>query len=60
MALILFFVFEISALLWFQQISDLQEKYDSELQHSADLSKKLEATEVNFISLASHGHFMIL
>uniref|UniRef100_A0A453RRV7 Kinesin-like protein n=1 Tax=Aegilops tauschii subsp. strangulata TaxID=200361 RepID=A0A453RRV7_AEGTS len=28
-----------------KQITDLQEKYDSELQHSADLSKKLEATE---------------
>uniref|UniRef100_A0A0E0QMC2 Kinesin-like protein n=1 Tax=Oryza rufipogon TaxID=4529 RepID=A0A0E0QMC2_ORYRU len=28
-----------------KQINDLQEKYDSELQHSADLSKKLEATE---------------
>ncbi|CAM0911628.1 unnamed protein product [Alopecurus aequalis] len=28
-----------------KQISDLQEKYDSELQHSADLRKKLEATE---------------
>ncbi|ONM04052.1 kinesin-related protein4 [Zea mays] len=26
-------------------ISDLQEKYDSELRHSADLSKKLEVTE---------------
>ncbi|PVH37399.1 hypothetical protein PAHAL_6G302400 [Panicum hallii] len=26
-------------------ISDLQQKYDSELQHSADLSKKLEVTE---------------
>ncbi|KAG2580692.1 kinesin-like protein KIN-5C [Panicum virgatum] len=26
-------------------ISDLQQKYDSELQHSADLSKKLEMTE---------------
>ncbi|CAD6245627.1 unnamed protein product [Miscanthus lutarioriparius] len=26
-------------------ISDLQKKYDSELQHSADLSKKLEVTE---------------
>uniref|UniRef100_A0A453RRZ1 Kinesin-like protein n=1 Tax=Aegilops tauschii subsp. strangulata TaxID=200361 RepID=A0A453RRZ1_AEGTS len=33
-----------------KQITDLQEKYDSELQHSADLSKKLEATEVNYIS----------
>ncbi|KAM0877192.1 hypothetical protein ACQ4PT_035653 [Festuca glaucescens] len=28
-----------------KQISDLQEKYDSELHHSADLRKKLEATE---------------
>lgn len=45
-----FFFFEINALLWFQQINDLQEKYNSELQHSADLSKKLEATEVNYIS----------
>ncbi|CAL5000311.1 unnamed protein product [Urochloa decumbens] len=26
-------------------ITDLQQKYDSELQHSAELSKKLEATE---------------
>nr|CAB3483808.1 unnamed protein product [Digitaria exilis] len=28
-----------------KQISDLQQKYNSELQHSADLSKKLEVTE---------------
>ncbi|KAG8048309.1 hypothetical protein GUJ93_ZPchr0008g14046 [Zizania palustris] len=28
-----------------EQINDLQEKYNSELQHSAGLSKKLEATE---------------
>ncbi|KAF0898400.1 hypothetical protein E2562_007241 [Oryza meyeriana var. granulata] len=28
-----------------KQINDLQEKYNSEFQHSADLSKKLEATE---------------
>ena len=32
-------------------ISDLQQKYDSELQHSADLSKKLEVTEVSCIFL---------
>lgn len=32
-------------------ISDLQQKYDSELQHSADLSKKLEVTEVCSIFL---------
>ncbi|KAL6859172.1 hypothetical protein ACP4OV_018174 [Aristida adscensionis] len=28
-----------------KQISELEQKYNSELQHSADLSKKLEATE---------------
>ena len=32
-------------------ISDLQKKYDSELQHSADLSKKLEVTEVSCMFL---------
>lgn len=32
-------------------ISDLQEKYNSELQHSADLSKKLEVTEVSCVFL---------
>jgi kinesin family protein 11 len=32
-------------------ISDLQQKYDSELQHSADLSKKLEVTEVSCMFL---------
>jgi kinesin family member 11 len=32
-------------------ISDLQEKYDSELRHSADLSKKLEVTEVTCMFL---------
>lgn len=32
-----------------KQISDLQQKYNSELQHSADLSKKLEVTEVSCI-----------
>lgn len=32
-------------------ISDLQQKYDSELQHSADLSKKLEVTEVSCVFL---------
>ena len=51
-------LFEINALLWFQQISDLQEKYDSELQHSAVLRKKLEATEVNKIFLVSYDHIM--
>ena len=59
MTCILLFLFEVNALVWFQQISDLQEKYDSELQHSADLSKKLEATEVNNISLVSYDHIMI-
>lgn len=44
------FLFKIDLLLGFQQINDLQEKYDSELQHSADLSKKLEATEVIMIA----------
>lgn len=32
-------------------ISDLQQKFDSELQHSVDLSKKLEVTEVSFVFL---------
>lgn len=32
-------------------ISDLQQKYDSELQNSADLSKKLDETEVSCMFL---------
>jgi len=38
-------------------ISDLQQKYDSEVQHSADLSKKLEMTEVSciFLTLVTLG-----
>lgn len=43
-------------------ISDLQEKYNSELQHSADLSKKLEVTEVScvFLILVTFGTLILL
>jgi kinesin family member 11 len=39
-------------------ISDLQQNYDSELQHSADLSKKLEVTEVScmFLNYLPYGY----
>lgn len=34
-----------------QQVSELQEKYNAQVQQCSDLSKKLAATEVNFLNI---------